>query len=162
MLSVVSLPTPFRERLLKCSFDVVAAPSLRRPVFSPVPAHCVDELIGAESYITKKCRDVETAKKFMEMQAAYERNANNHGISAQNNPSGGNFYRGLYNIAIKSLGAAMKKSADQRLDACIDYAAKYNPVKGYQFMDSPGNDLESVCGQVFRCGGSLVVGRLWL
>ncbi|KAL3906067.1 MAG: hypothetical protein SGPRY_010687 [Prymnesium sp.] len=32
-----------------------------------------------------------------------------HGASAEGNPSGGNVYRGLYNIALKSLGAAMKR-----------------------------------------------------
>lgn len=55
-----------------------------------------------------------------------------HGMSAQSNPSGGNFYRGLYNIAIKSLGntssqnigAAMKKPDDVRLDGVLDYGEK--------------------------------------
>lgn len=39
----------------------------------------------------------------------YKDYAARHGQSAEGNPSGGNFYRGLYNITLKSLGAALKK-----------------------------------------------------
>ncbi len=63
----------------------------------------------------------------------YIKYAANHGHSAEGNPSGGNKYRGLfaslfithtqltillglYNIALKSLGAAMKKRPDVTLD----------------------------------------------
>ena len=62
-------------------------------------------------------------------------------------PSGGNKFRGLYNIVLKSIGAARKRDPDVRLDHAIDYA---EPMRepGYYFMDSPGNDLESIAGQV--------------
>ncbi|MDE0552840.1 MAG: UxaA family hydrolase, partial [Candidatus Poribacteria bacterium] len=62
-------------------------------------------------------------------------------------PSGGNNFRGLYIIAIKSIGAAMKRHPD----VCLDYVINYSQLMenpGYYFMDSPGNDLESVAGQV--------------
>ncbi|HKH40161.1 MAG TPA: UxaA family hydrolase, partial [Rubrobacter sp.] len=54
---------------------------------------------------------------------------------------------GLYNISIKSLGAAMKKHPDVRIDHIIEYAERMDEG-GFYFMDSPGNDLESVAGQV--------------
>ena len=75
-----------------------------------------------------------------------------HGISAEGNPSGGNKFRGLYNIALKSLGAAQKKAPDVRLDGVVEYGHQCpggdDGLYGYYFMNSPGNDLESIAGQV--------------
>ncbi len=106
-----------------------------------------DELIGAEPYMLSNVRDIGTARRFLEKIAIFKKRAANHGASAEGNPSGGNNYRGLYNIALKSIGAARKKDPDVRLDYVIDYGAPMeNP--GYYFMDSPGNDLESIAGQV--------------
>ena len=41
----------------------------------------------------------------------------------------------------------MKRHPDVQLDYCIEYG---EPMResGYYFMDSPGNDLESIAGQV--------------
>ena len=50
------------------------------------------------------------------------RHAAAHGCSAEGNPSGGNMYRGLYNIALKSLGAAMKRHPDVRLEHVLECA----------------------------------------
>ncbi len=69
------------------------------------------------------------------------------GASADGNPSGGNKFRGLYNIYLKSLGASTKRHPDVRLDAVIDYSERMDEP-GYYFMDSPGNDLESIAGQI--------------
>ena len=106
-----------------------------------------DELIGAESYVLEKVRDLETARKFLKYVKEFKERAAWHGASAEGNPSGGNKYRGLYNIYLKSIGAARKKDPASRLDYAIDYA---EPMKeaGYHFMDSPGNDLEGIAGQV--------------
>ena len=106
-----------------------------------------DELIGAEPYALKNVKSVEVAEKFMQTQNSFQKRASWHGHSAEGNPSGGNLYRGLYNIAIKSIGAAMKRHPDVRLDAVIDYGEPMTKA-GYYFMDSPGNDLESIAGQV--------------
>ncbi|MDE0208070.1 MAG: UxaA family hydrolase, partial [Candidatus Tectomicrobia bacterium] len=65
----------------------------------------------------------------------------------EGNPTGGNMFRGLYNIVLKSLGAAMKRHPDVRLDYVIDYGERMLRP-GYYFMNSPGNDLESIAGQV--------------
>lgn len=106
-----------------------------------------DELIGAESYILKKVRDAATAERFLQTLARFQERTAWHGHSAQSNPSGGNVYRGLYNIYLKSLGAAAKKHPDVRLEDILEYGERV-PAPGYYFMDSPGNDLESIAGQV--------------
>jgi altronate dehydratase len=105
------------------------------------------ELIGAESYVLANVRDLATARAFLETVARFERWAGWHGHSAEGNPSGGNLFRGLYNITVKSIGAALKKSADTRVDYVIDYGDPMD-CAGFYFMDSPGNDLESIAGQV--------------
>ena len=106
-----------------------------------------DELIGAEPYMLDKVRDLATAQRFLDKIATFKERARWHGTSAEGNPSGGNKYRGLYNIALKSIGAARKRDPDVRLDHVIDYGAPMHE-SGYYFMDSPGNDLESIAGQV--------------
>ncbi len=106
-----------------------------------------DELIGAEAYLLQNVRDVATAKKFLDTVEQFKERVEWHGHSAEGNPSGGNNFRGLYNIAIKSIGAAMKRHPDVRLDYVINYSELMDKP-GYYFMDSPGNDLESIAGQV--------------
>lgn len=106
-----------------------------------------DELVGAERYMMDSVRDRETAERFLQVVDRFQRWAERHGHSAKGNPSGGNLYRGLYNIYLKSIGAATKRHPDVPLDYVIDYAAPM-AAGGFYFMDSPGNDLESVAGQV--------------
>ena len=114
-----------------------------------------DELIGAEPYVLRNVRDAATARRFLDKVESFKRYAANHGATAEGNPSGGNNFRGLYNIALKSLGAARKKDPEVRLDYVIDYGQPMRPP-GYYFMDSPGNDLESIAGQV-AAGSNLIV-----
>ncbi|WP_246486788.1 UxaA family hydrolase [Kribbella qitaiheensis] len=106
-----------------------------------------DELIGAEGYVLKNVRDLPTARRFLRTVQSFKERVGWHGHTAEGNPSGGNVYRGLYNIVLKSVGAARKLDRDVRLDHVIDYAERM-PGNGFVFMDSPGNDLESVAGQV--------------
>ncbi len=106
-----------------------------------------DELIGAEEYVLKKVRDGATAHTFLDSIARFKERLAWHGVTAEGNPSGGNQYRGLYNISLKSLGAAMKKDPGVRLDYVIPYAQRMTDP-GFYFMDSPGNDLEGIAGQV--------------
>ena len=106
-----------------------------------------DELIGSEAYILQNVRDLTTARTFLDTIERFKERVSWHGHSAEGNPSGGNNFRGLYNIAIKSIGAAMKRHPD----VCLDYVINYSELMenpGYYFMDSPGNDLESIAGQV--------------
>jgi altronate dehydratase len=106
-----------------------------------------DELIGAETYALDKVRDAAVAHKFLSFIERFKERVGWHGHSADGNPSGGNKYRGLYNIYLKSLGAAAKRHPDVPLDAVIDYSERMQSG-GFYFMDSPGNDLESIAGQV--------------
>ena len=106
-----------------------------------------DELIGAEPYVLQNARDFETARKFLDTIERFKERARWHGHTAEANPSGGNNFRGLYNIVIKSIGAAMKRDPEVCLDYVIDYGERML-APGYYFMDSPGNDLESIAGQV--------------
>jgi altronate dehydratase len=106
-----------------------------------------DELIGAEPYVLSNVRDLETAQAFLNKLDRFQERVRWHGESAEGNPSGGNKFRGLYNIAIKSIGAARKKDPELRLDYVIDYAQPMT-TPGFYFMDSPGNDLEGIAGQV--------------
>ncbi|MBT6276782.1 MAG: altronate hydrolase [Chromatiales bacterium] len=113
-----------------------------------------DELIGAEPYMLSNVRDLATAERFLEKIDIFKERAANHGASAEGNPSGGNNYRGLYNIALKSIGAARKRDPQVRLDGVLDYGQPMEEP-GYYFMDSPGNDLESIAGQV-AAGSNLI------
>ena len=106
-----------------------------------------DELIGSEAYILQNVRDLPTARTFLGTIERFKERVAWHGHSAEGNPSGGNNFRGLYNIAIKSIGAAMKRHPDVSLDYVINYSERMQKP-GYYFMDSPGNDLESIAGQV--------------
>lgn len=105
------------------------------------------ELIGAEPYMLDKVRDLATAQRYLAIRDRFVAYAAAHGTSAEGNPSDGNKFRGLYNIILKSIGAANKKHPATRLDYAIDYSEPMH-APGFYFMDSPGLDLESVAGQV--------------
>eukprot|EP00911_Craspedida_sp_UC1_P001993 UC1_evm1s1537 len=107
-----------------------------------------DELIGAESYVLSRVADFATGERFLGLVDRYYRYTGRFGHSPEGNPSGGNLYRGLYNITLKSIGAAMKKLPDMRLDHVVEYGEQLGERSGYCFMDSPGNDMESIAGQV--------------
>jgi len=114
-----------------------------------------DELIGAEAYILQNIRDLPTAQQFLHFVEEFKERLAWHGQSAEGNPSGGNKLRGLYNIALKSIGAAMKRHPDVRIDRVVDYAEQMSEP-GFYFMNSPGNDLESIAGQV-AAGSNLII-----
>ncbi|MCB0186219.1 MAG: UxaA family hydrolase, partial [Caldilineaceae bacterium] len=114
-----------------------------------------DELIGSEAYILQNIRDLPTAQKFLDFVELFKERLSWHGQSAEGNPSGGNKLRGLYNIALKSLGAALKRHPDVRIDQVVDYGERMIEP-GFYFMNSPGNDLESIAGQV-AAGSNLII-----
>lgn len=114
-----------------------------------------DELIGAEGYVLENVRSKEVALRFQQAVESFKERVSWHGHTAEGNPSGGNIYRGLYNIVLKSVGAARKRDRAMRLDHVISYGEPL-PGPGFTFMDSPGNDLESVAGQV-ASGSTLVL-----
>ena len=114
-----------------------------------------DELIGGEAYFLAAVRDAGTARRFLEVIERFQERAAWHGASAEGNPSAGNRLRGLYNITLKSIGAALKRHPEVRLEAVLEYAERSSTC-GLSFMDSPGNDLESIAGQV-ASGCNLIV-----
>jgi altronate dehydratase len=106
-----------------------------------------DEVVGAESYILNSVCDVATARSLLAKIDAFKQRLAWHGVTPEANPSAGNKLRGLYNIVLKSLGAAHKKDPRTRIDRVIDYAEPMTSP-GFYFMNSPGNDLEGIAGQV--------------
>ncbi len=106
-----------------------------------------DEVMGAESYIFRGIGDLATARTLVTKLEAFKQRLAWHGLTPEANPSAGNKFRGLYNIALKSLGAAHKKDPRVRIDQVIDYAQPMD-APGFYFMNSPGNDLEGIAGQV--------------
>ena len=128
-------------------------------------------MIGGEYYVVQNSRNFEVAQAFVAMVERFKTYAGRFGYSAEGNPSGGNNFRGLYNIVIKSLGAAKKRSPETRLEHVVDYSERLYPSfvgagteeapefpngrRGFCFMDSPGNDMESIAGEV--AGGCNVV-----
>jgi len=106
-----------------------------------------DEVVGAEAYLLANVRDAATARAFLGQIDSFRERLEWHGVTAESNPSAGNRLRGLYNIALKSLGAVHKKDPRTRLDGVLDYAAPLTEA-GFHFMNGPGNDLESIAGEV--------------
>jgi altronate dehydratase len=106
-----------------------------------------DETAGAEAYVLRNTRDIETARGVLRHIEAFKERLSWHGVTPEGNPSGGNKLRGLYNITLKSLGAVHKKDPRTPVDHVIDYADPLS-APGFYFMNSPGNDLEGIAGQV--------------
>lgn len=109
-----------------------------------------DESMGAEEYMLANVRDAVTARAFVAMLDRFREKLAWHGLTPESNPSAGNRFRGLYNIALKSLGAVHKKDPRTRLDTIIEYAQPLRDLAdpGFTFMNGPGNDLEGIAGQV--------------
>lgn len=106
-----------------------------------------DEAIGAEHYLLDNIRDLATAHALLGKIESFRERLRWHGVTAESNPSAGNKFRGLYNIALKSLGAVHKKDPRTRIDFVSDYAEPLR-APGFYFMNGPGNDLEGVAGQI--------------
>ncbi|HTB80155.1 MAG TPA: UxaA family hydrolase [Opitutaceae bacterium] len=106
-----------------------------------------DEAVGAETYLLKNVRDLATARALLGKIESFRARLGWHGVTPESNPSAGNKFRGLYNISLKSLGAVHKKDPRTRIEAVIDYAQPME-APGFHFMNSPGNDLEGIAGQV--------------
>ncbi|MDP3072103.1 MAG: UxaA family hydrolase [Opitutaceae bacterium] len=109
-----------------------------------------DESMGAENYLLSNVRDLATARAFVGKLDAFREKLTWHGLTPESNPSAGNRFRGLYNIALKSLGAVHKKDPRTPLQTVIDYAQPLRDLAdpGFTFMNGPGNDLEGIAGQV--------------
>ena len=106
-----------------------------------------DETAGAEAYVLATRATSRRRAAFCATSRRFKERLSWHGVTPESNPSGGNKLRGLYNITLKSLGAVHKKDPRTPVDHVIDYADPLT-APGFYFMDSPGNDLEGIAGQV--------------
>src|SRR3712207_7550197 len=83
------------------------------------------------------CSSDLTARRFLAAVERFKELVGWHGHTAEGNPSGGNNYRGLYNISIKSIGAAAKRDPEVRIEHIIEYAERMRGP-GYHFMNKIG------------------------
>jgi altronate dehydratase len=109
-----------------------------------------DEAVGAEAYVLRNVRNLATARAFLGAIERFKTYLSWHGVTSESNPSGGNKFRGLYNIALKSVGAVHKKDPRTQLETVIEYAQPLRDIvePDFTFMNGPGNDLEGIAGQV--------------
>lgn len=104
------------------------------------------EIIGAEHLLARRASP-EVASRLLACTARYEEAVARAGVDMRGgNPAPGNMAGGLTTLEEKSLGC-VAKAGSTPLRGVMDYAAPV-PGPGLYFMDSPGNDLESVTGLV--------------
>lgn len=112
------------------------------------------ELCGVEQELSDRCKDEETALRFMELMKTYNAKAEQDGSGFYANPSPGNIRDGLITDAIKSAGAA-KKGGTSPVQAVIDYPELANGP-GLNLLCTPGNDVESTTAEV-AAGANIVL-----
>jgi len=118
-------------------------------IFSETP-----ETIGAEHILAKRAVSKEVANKLLEVVRKWEEKAKSAGVDLRGTqPSPGNIEGGITTIEEKSLGA-IYKAGTKPLQGVLDYAEE--PLgKGLWFMDTPGQDIESITGMT--AGGAQIV-----
>lgn len=104
------------------------------------------ELCGVEQELSDRCKDEETALRFMQLMKTYNARAEQDGSGFYANPSPGNIRDGLITDAIKSAGAA-KKGGTSPVQAVVDYPGSAN-TPGLNLLCTPGNDVESTTAEV--------------
>ncbi|MDR2523179.1 MAG: UxaA family hydrolase [Synergistaceae bacterium] len=113
------------------------------------------ELIGAEHILAARAADPATAKRLMEVVRRAEAGALSGGVDIRlANPTPGNRAGGLSTLEEKSLGCISKAGAEAPLLEVLDYAEAPSQ-RGLVFMDTPGQDIESITGMV--AGGAQVI-----
>ncbi|NND05629.1 MAG: altronate dehydratase [Saprospiraceae bacterium] len=112
------------------------------------------ELNGAEQDLINRCKDQNSAHKFVHLMDSYHNRAKANGSGFDANPSPGNIRDGLITDAIKSLGAA-KKGGKSPVSDVLDYGEKANK-SGLHLLCTPGNDVESTTG-LASGGANLIV-----
>lgn len=104
------------------------------------------ELSGAEDYILTRITRPEIAQTFLRMMDRFKTHLDWHGGRIDKNPSEGNLLGGLYNITLKSLGAAVKRDPQIPIQEIIEYGERMTQP-GLHFMDGMGGDIASYTGQ---------------
>ncbi len=122
------------------------------------------EIFGAEHLLTARVTSAAVGEKLIERFNWWSEQSARFGFHVDNNPTPGNKEGGLTTIFEKSLGA-VAKGGSSPLTAVYEYAEPIT-CKGLVFMDTPGNDVISVTGQlaggcnliVFTTGRGSVLG----
>lgn len=104
------------------------------------------ELSGAEDYTLSSIAEPGIADRFLSMLERFKTYLGWHGGKVDKNPSEGNLLGGLYNITLKSLGAAVKRDPMIPIKHIIEYGERMT-APGFYFMDGMGGDIASYTGQ---------------
>ncbi len=112
------------------------------------------ELIGAEHLLAKRAVSKDVADKLIEVVRRCEEKAKTMGVDIRGGqPTPGNIEGGISTIEEKSLGC-IYKGGTKPLQGVLEYGEE--PLgKGLYFMDTPGQDIESITGMT--AGGAQVV-----
>ena len=114
------------------------------------------EMIGAEHLLAEKAVTPEIAEKFLEMVRRTEQRAIDMGNDLRGSqPTPGNIEGGITTIEEKSLGC-IYKAGSKPLVGTLEYSEMVPAEpKGLYFMDTPGEDIDSITGMV--AGGAQVI-----
>lgn len=112
------------------------------------------EAIGAEHIIASNAINQAVREQFLAIVRNYEQRIKETGEDIRSaNPTPGNMAGGLTTLEEKSLGC-IKKGGSTSLKEVVCYS-QAPTEKGFVFMDTPGYDVESVCG--LGAGGAQIV-----
>jgi altronate dehydratase large subunit len=121
-----------------------------RVIFSETP-----EIMGAEHILLKRARSKKVERKLARVvRDVEERLKKMHVVARDSNPSRGNVSGGISTLEEKALGA-IYKTGSRTLEDVLEYAEEVPRRAGLFFMDTPGQDVESVTGMV--AGGAQIV-----
>ena len=114
------------------------------------------ELIGAEHLVAARCETKELAERLTFMVKRIEEKSIGYGVDLRGTqPTPGNIAGGLTTIEEKSLGC-IYKAGDKPVVGVLEYAERVDPARhGLYFMDTPGEDIDSITGMV--AGGAQIV-----
>lgn len=114
------------------------------------------EVIGAEHLLATRFEDEKMKDKFLKFVSDVEKRAISMGEDLRSGqPTPGNKAGGLSTIEEKSLGC-MYKAGNKSFKGALEYADIVPPnKKGLYFMDTPGQDIDSITGMV--AGGAQIV-----
>lgn len=114
------------------------------------------EMIGAEHLLAEKAVTREIAGSFLEMVRRTEQRAIDMGNDLRGSqPTPGNIEGGITTIEEKSLGC-IYKAGSKPLVGTLEYGEPVpSQPKGLYFMDTPGEDIDSITGMV--AGGAQII-----
>ncbi len=112
------------------------------------------EVVGAEHILARRARTPEVARKLLSVVKRVEEKAKSLGVDLRGGqPTPGNIKGGITTIEEKSLGA-IYKAGSKPLSGVLEYG-EHPQGRGLYFMDTPGQDVESMVGMV--AGGAQII-----